>query len=445
MLSIDSLKGDYDTGWLVARNHYRVLNHLPLLQNYSNVAEQLYLSYECSNKEIVSDNFKILHKHQAGIISTQEAIIQLHNKLKLYDRVITIDTIVSLLRNIFSVPHIEFHPTDKCNLSCRGCTYGHDCIKRQNRKDVFPFDFLYKLKEISPKSIVIVGGGEPTLYRFKDTRFNELILKIRELLPLVQLGLITNGTVFLKGDWYKEFLWARISLDAATRETFNNFRQRDLFDKVCHNLLSYLNTIIPYTGIGFLYSKMNIFEYVAVIEFLYAFIKNNAPEALKKFNIQFRPLRQDPKDKNKDFPEAISPKDIDNTIDSLLRLVSSSEEIFHFVKYQTNAETVEGGNTHKPLNFSRCHYSLIFHILRANGNLYPCFITVDQPEFCLGNVIRDLPETIALNTLYIAGKLHDICNPVQCRQCHINNILEKGLKGELRPPASKEIQENFFF
>jgi len=339
---------------------------------------------------------------------------------------------------------MEFHPTDLCNLSCSGCTYGHDRSTKKG-KDVFPFNGLEKLSALNPQSIVIVGGGEPTLYKDKNHTFTDLTRSLRNILPKAKFGLITNGTFFPNSADFSCFDWLRVSIDASTPNMYKTFRGKDFFNNVCQNLLLFLTTPVEYVGIGFLYSKINIGEYVECIRFFYGLVKSRTPQYLKKFNIQFRPLRQDPKDEGNHFPEAISKNEIDSVFKKIYQLANTGKDIEDFIKNQTNAEIVEKGNTHHPLDFNMCYYSLIFNILRANGDIYPCFITVDQDEFCLGNLLTDPPEKISLNKLLIAGKQREICNPFQCRQCHINHILDGGLKGNRLPSDSPEVKRNPFF
>ncbi|MCB9105586.1 MAG: SPASM domain-containing protein [Anaerolineales bacterium] len=98
-----------------------------------------------------------------------------------------------------------------------------------------------------------------------------------------------------------------------------------------------------------------------------------------------------------------------------------------------------GGNSHPAYEFSRCFYSQTFKIVRANGDLRPCFIRVVEPDFILGNIIKDPLETIALNTLYIGARRKHHCNSHGCRQCHVNYIFEQGLKGKIQPSNSPEV------
>ena len=101
-----------------------------------------------------------------------------------------------------------------------------------------------------------------------------------------------------------------------------------------------------------------------------------------------------------------------------------------------------GGNTHPPHEFSRCYYSQTFRIVRANGDLRPCFIRVIEPDFKLGNIITDSLEAIALNTLYIGARRKPHCDSLGCCQCHVNYTFEQGLKGSLKPSTSPEVQQD---
>lgn len=450
--TIRRLRGDYARGWLVARNPDRALNHLPLLREYLEIASRLGLfptipgiplsapeSPAAASWGNWEKNAPVLEEHLRGAVSTRELLRRLAPGREEETR--------RSLRSLYPLAHMEFHPTDLCNLDCQGCTYTR-IREDEPEKDipaVFPFPRLDVLRKLNPAAIVVVGGGEPTLYRDSQHRFNQLIQQIHRLLPTTRLALITNGVFFPPGQWYHCLDWARISIDAAEASTYRAFRGRDMFQEVCRNLLNYLQTPIPYTGVGFLYSTANIHEYAGFIRFFHSLVNANLPESLDKFNIQFRPLRQDPRQQGLAFPESVSPEQIKAVVRELAVLAAESREMEEFIKNRTNATTVEQGNAHQPLSFSACFYSLIFNILRADGRLFPCFVNVDEPGFCLGNILHDSPETIVLNRLIVAGRPRAICRPEACRQCHLNHCLEQGLKKTRRALVSPEISCNPFF
>jgi sulfatase maturation enzyme AslB (radical SAM superfamily) len=126
-------------------------------------------------------------------------------------------------------------------------------------------------------------------------------------------------------------------------------------------------------------------------------------------------------------------------VGQIRELADSSQEMKAFLREQTNITAILGGNAHPPHEFSRCYYSQTFRIVRANGDLRPCFVRVSEPDFVLGNICTDRLETIALNALCIGARKKPQCDPCGCRQCHVNYTFEQGLKGNLRPSTSPEV------
>ncbi len=233
-----------------------------------------------------------------------------------------------------------------------------------------------------------------------------------------------------------------MSLDAATEGTYASFRGKPMFDRVLQNYLGYLEHDVKYVGISFLFARSNIHEYAAVARLIFDLVKDRKPEALHKVNIQYRPLRRDPHRYDEPFTEAITTAQIQEAVEQVRELAGTSEEMKAFLRNQTNVTAVLGGNTHPPHEFSRCYYSQTFRIVRANGDLRPCFVRVIEPDFKLGNIITDSLETIALNTLYIAARRKPHCDSLGCCQCHVNYTFEQGLKGNLQPSTSLEVQRD---
>ena len=62
-----------------------------------------------------------------------------------------------------------------------------------------------------------------------------------------------------------------------------------------------------------------------------------------------------------------------------------------------------------------------------------------EPDFVLGNITKDSPEKIALNTLYVGSAKKPDCDPHGCRQCHVNTIFQKGLEGKISPSESPAV------
>jgi len=433
------LPADREHGWQVARNLIKPLNHLEFLRRKEEIAAELNLHNTRTERRRFEVNYALLERHQAGKVSTADVIGHLANQLRQAGRPLSEAEIAAWLRGYATIRHMEFHPSDLCNLTCRGCTYGHDDPRRKPAPIQFPFRHIPKIAQMKPRSMVIIGGGEPTLYRDGDRRFQALVEEVGNTNPGIALALVTNGTTIPAGGWPGRFSWIRLSLDAATAETYAAFRGKSLFDTVISNYLRYLDYDVSYVGISFLFARSNIHDYAAVARFIFDLVKREKPGALHKVNIQYRPLRCDPDHENGPLSEAVTAEQIDQTVQEVRQLAGRSREMKVFLRDQTNITAILGGNSHQPHNFSRCFYSQTFRIVRANGDLRPCFIRVSEPDFVLGNILTDSLETIALNTLFIGARRKPGCDPHGCRQGHVNYTFEQGLSGALRPSTSPEV------
>lgn len=429
------LPENQDIGWPARRSLKRPLNHLGLLVEKEEIAEKLDLHNTKSDSSVFDRNYAILERHQKREVDTKEAIRQIASISDL-----SVDEVTALLREYATVGSMEFHPSDVCNLACRGCTYGHGDPSTKPPAVNFPFESISRIVDLQPRGIMIVGGGEPVLYKSEGHRFQDMVEELSSRLPDTLLALKTNGTFRPPGDWTERVGWIRVSLDAATAETYESFRQKPFFDRVIATFLDYLDSDVEYVGISFLFSKSNIPEYAQVAEFLFNLVKKHNPDKLGKTGIEYRPLRRDPRDYNKPFGLAIDGADIQRTLAEVRQLAETSDEMRDFLKYQTNITAFMGGNSHPSHDFERCYYSQIFHIVRANGELRPCYIRVVEPDFVLGNIITDSLESIALNSLYIGAKRKEDCDPHGCRQCYVNYMLEQGLAGNIKPSESPDIK-----
>jgi MoaA/NifB/PqqE/SkfB family radical SAM enzyme len=435
----DLLPDDYEHGWHVARNLIKPLNHLDFLRRKEEIAVQLNLHNTLTSPLWFNANYDVLSGHQARKISTADVIKHLASQLYQAGKPLSEADIASRLREYATIRHMEFHPSDVCNLACCDCTYGHDDPERKPPPTNFPFQEIQKIAQMKPGSMVIIGGGEPTLYKSGNYRFQEMVEEICNTYPGIVLALVTNGTYKPPGDWPSRLSWIRLSLDAATEDTYSAFRGKPMFNRVIRNYLSYLDYDVRYVGISFLFARSNIHDYAAVARFIFELVKKEKPHALHKVNIQYRPLRRDPYRYDKPFTQAVTLEQMQRAVSEVRELADSSQEMKAFLRNQTNITAILGGNAHPPHEFSRCYYSQTFRIVRANGDLRPCFIRVSEPDFILGNIRTDSLETIALNTLYIGARHKPQCDPHGCRQCHVNYTFEQGLKGNLRPSTSPEV------
>lgn len=159
------LPDDHNHGWHVARNLLKPLNHLQFLQRKEAIAITLNLHNTYTQPDLFECNYQLLAKHQSRLTSVNEVITTITSQLRASGRSVSEDDVRTLLSEYSTIRHMEFHPTDVCNLRCRGCTYGHDDPLRKPLPINFPFDSIKRIAALRPSSMVLIGGDEPILPR----------------------------------------------------------------------------------------------------------------------------------------------------------------------------------------------------------------------------------------------------------------------------------------
>jgi len=114
---------------------------------------------------------------------------------------------------------INIDLTLACNYRCP------HCIDKRiiNTSKQIPFEnivsTLTTLRLAGLRTVIIIGGGEPTLH----TRFSDVV-KTAKLLGL-RIAIVTNGSnhekILAVAGYLKKGDWVRLSLDSGTEETFN--------------------------------------------------------------------------------------------------------------------------------------------------------------------------------------------------------------------------------
>jgi organic radical activating enzyme len=127
-------------------------------------------------------------------------------------------TNVANLMPEFGPLSINLDLTTACNFACPHCV-DSGIINTGESLDIDTVkSSLDTLKSQGLLSVILLGGGEPTLH--KD--FEEIVRYIKN--KNLQLGIVTNGTRLKRvenvADLLEEKDWLRISIDAARQETF---------------------------------------------------------------------------------------------------------------------------------------------------------------------------------------------------------------------------------
>ncbi len=123
----------------------------------------------------------------------------------------------------FSPISINLDLTSACNFSCPFCV---DSKLINSGKMLDPEDVKKTIDTLQSHgllSAILIGGGEPTLYK----NFEEIVRYIKG--KGLQIGIVTNGSRLEKlekvGDVLREKDWIRISIDAADERTFKKLHR----------------------------------------------------------------------------------------------------------------------------------------------------------------------------------------------------------------------------
>lgn len=140
---------------------------------------------------------------------------------------------------------VEIAPTNRCNHACTHCLYTHTRGSEEISPDILD-NLLVTLSKVGVKAVIWAGGGEPLLYKesekyngFEDVYswWQHFLWKANNL--GLKQGFYTNLTRFEAG-LYDDLLdtqeWIRVSVDAATPETYEKIRGVDDFERVCENI-----------------------------------------------------------------------------------------------------------------------------------------------------------------------------------------------------------------
>lgn len=115
---------------------------------------------------------------------------------------------------------VEFDTTEVCNLSCPGCISEDLVCNQTSFSETRLMEIAGEMVEIGVKAVILIGGGEPLAH----PAVGDFIKFLGE--RDVGIGITTNGYFLDKYmDEISEYShWTRVSMDAATPETFNRLR-----------------------------------------------------------------------------------------------------------------------------------------------------------------------------------------------------------------------------
>jgi len=163
-------------------------------------------------------------------------------------------TIPEALATLDDVPiSINLDLTTACNYACDHCV-DFDILNTGRRYDHEKLlESLTQLARRGLKSVIVIGGGEPTLY----PKFEEVMRRMKAL--GLRIGLVTNGTGMPKVRDVADVLdagdWVRLSLDSGSDATFQKMhkpRRPITLDEICDGVPP-VKAVNKVTRIGFSY------------------------------------------------------------------------------------------------------------------------------------------------------------------------------------------------
>ncbi len=289
---------------------------------------------------------------------------------------------------------VNLDVTTACNYRCDHCvdmdilntgiSYDHDKLK----------DSLSLLMDKGLKSVIIIGGGEPTAYPgFEDVVRH---LKARDM----KIGVVTNGSLMKKiravADVLGEGDWVRLSLDSGTNDTFRRMHKpgskKCTLEWICDQIAP-IKEINADFQIGFSFiivwndceaNDANIIENVHEI--------SPAAELAKRSRfdyISFKPFLTRAESNNAEIVELIKKQEKIHAVVSRMRDEIDRAKTFEDASFKviesTNLRVLENESyreyTGQPHN---CHLQYFRQVLSPLG-VFNCPVYRHMPQALLGN------------------------------------------------------------
>jgi len=134
---------------------------------------------------------------------------------------------------------VELDTTEACDLACPGCVSEDLVANRRHFSNERLLSLGVELKEAGVKAVILIGGGEPLMHPVIGNFMKYLGEND------VHLGITTNGTLI---DRYMDVIapfssWTRISMDAATEETYSRLRPSRNGDSKFHHVVNNMRSL----------------------------------------------------------------------------------------------------------------------------------------------------------------------------------------------------------
>jgi len=310
-----------------------------------------------------------------------------------------LDRVNAWLRGENPIPiTVELDITNVCNHRCPECSGSYS---QDRNGDSLPFDLskeiIGQLAKAQVRGLIFTGGGEPLCYSHAIE-----VVKLAHRLGL-DIGFITNGSLITERI-AKVLLdcctWLRISLDAASADTFKKVHGMDggAFNKVCDNISLLVNLKKEFKsqatiGVGYLtcdYTKDEMYK---------------AAKLCKKLGVdyfQFRPMQMH----NNGMFEYHSTDITKNIIRCIKEDEGGFQVLYSKHKYDMMRQKDYGRN------YKKCYGHQFATVIGADAKVYVCCHMRGHEKYCLGDLKENTFEEI-----WNSQKRREVVESIDFRDC----------------------------
>ena len=311
---------------------------------------------------------------------------------------------------------VEIDPSNACNHGCYFCISSYIHLPESKGLETFdrsimPRDVLLNvcqdMVDMGVRAINWTGGGEPTI----NPAFKEALEFVGNNSD-IKMGIFTNGTLMDRWDLFDAFVnnltWARFSIDAGTKETYNSVRRtkgNEGWDKMVANLTTLIETNKQAgnkidIGVGFVVTPDTYHE---IVDFAKFFVDYDLEYCQFKPEIVNRE-REDGVQRERDFWY--------NQVDPLL------EEAKNILgeKFQINGYKLSDLENDPELYgrlYKKCLGSQVQPCIGADGHVYVCTNHRGYKQYSYGSLYESSFKEIWGNIKKKQEVMHQI-DDVEC-------------------------------
>lgn len=314
------------------------------------------------------------------------------------------------LKSGIPVPPAQAHliATNKCNHNCRFCAYrseygiSNELFDRSSEIDRDRgLRLIDELAGAGVSAINFTGGGEPLVH----PNFSEFCQKVHD--TGMKFSIMTNGTLLhtIDPELLSKASWIRVSIDAASEETYRHVRRcnNDLDDLMLNlvRLQRYFSTVEspPIFGAGFVVTEDNYTEvgdFVRMVDHI----------SLDNCRVTASILKND-LEKHQKY--------VDDVVYLMEEVKEEVSDDFHIFDLFSNRKADLEQTSPE---YKTCYYSRLVPYIAADLNVYCCCILAYTERGCIGSLKNKSFQSLWYKDGF--DKLMSI-DARECPMCMFNN------------------------